>query len=120
MHSNSKSGSTAPLAGCRVLERSRTVAAAYAGRLLAAMGAEVVMLEPTGGSPLRQAPPLLADTGESALFAYLAAGKRSLVCDPTFDAGRTMLCRELDRADILIDDTPVGERAAQGFDAGSI
>ena len=28
-----------PLAGCRVIERSRTVAAAYAGRLLASMGA---------------------------------------------------------------------------------
>ena len=35
-----------PLSGCRVIERSRSVAAAYAGRLLAAMGAEVVMLEP--------------------------------------------------------------------------
>ena len=42
-----------PLAGCRVVERSRTVAAACAGRLLAAMGAQVVMLEPEAGSPLR-------------------------------------------------------------------
>ena len=49
-------------AGCRVLEHSRTVAAAYAGRLLAAMGATVVMLEPPEGSPLRAAPPLLDGT----------------------------------------------------------
>lgn len=117
---DSKSGPSAPLAGCRVLERSRTVAAAYAGRLLAAMGAEVVMLEPPGGSPLRQAPPMLADTGESALFVYLAAGKRSLACDPTCAVGRAILERELDRADILIEDTPVGERAAQGMDAESL
>src|SRR5688572_9110319 len=94
-----------PLAGCRVLERSRTVAAAYAGRLLAAMGAQVVMLEPPGGSPLRRAAPLLDDTGESALFAYLAVGKRSLLCDPTTAAGRAVLERGLDGADILIDDT---------------
>ncbi|MBA2964929.1 MULTISPECIES: CoA transferase [Ramlibacter] len=121
MHSpDSKSGPSAPLAGCRVLERSRTVAAAYAGRLLAAMGAEVIMLEPPGGSPLRAAPPLLADSGESALFVYLAAGKRSLVCDPASPAGRVLLDRELDRADILIEDTPVDERAAQGVDAGSV
>ncbi|ROZ68796.1 CoA transferase [Ramlibacter sp. WS9] len=121
MHApDSKTGLSAPLAGCRVLERSRTVAAAYAGRLLAAMGAEVVMLEPPGGSPLREAPPLLADTGESALFVYLAAGKRSLVCDPASAAGRAILDRELDLADILIEDTPVADRAAQGFDAGTL
>ena len=42
-----------PLTGCRVIEHSRTVAAAYAGRLLAAMGATVVLAEPPEGSPLR-------------------------------------------------------------------
>ena len=110
----------APLAGCRVVERSRSVAVAYAGRLLAAMGADVVMLEPPGGSPLRHAPPLVEETGESALFAYLAVGKGSLVCDAASSAGRSLLERELDGADILIDDTPVRDRVAQGVDAGSI
>lgn len=109
-----------PLSGCRVLERSRTAAAAYAGRLLAAMGARVVMLEPPGGSPLRQAAPLLDETGESALFAYLSVGKRSLVCDPASPAGRAVLERELARADILIDDTPVRARAAQGLDPETV
>jgi benzylsuccinate CoA-transferase BbsE subunit len=108
-----------PLAGCRVVERSRTVAAAYAGRLLAAMGAQVVMLEPEAGSPLRQAPPLLEDTGESALFAYLCVGKRSRVCDPLTPEGQAVLARELDGADILIDDTPVRSRAAAGLDPAS-
>jgi benzylsuccinate CoA-transferase BbsE subunit len=109
-----------PLAGCRVIERSRTVAAAWAGRLLAVMGAEVVMLEQAGGSPLRRAPPLLAETGESALFAYLALGKRSLVWQPQTAEGRVPLARELGRADILIDDTPVHERAAAGLDPDTI
>ncbi|MEJ8850146.1 CoA transferase [Variovorax rhizosphaerae] len=109
-----------PLSGCRVLERSRSAAAAYAGRMLAAMGAQVVMLEPPGGSPLRRAVPLLEDTGDSALFAYLAVGKRSLLCDTTLHAGRELLARELADAHILIDDTPVRERAAHGLDAESI
>ncbi len=109
-----------PLSGCRVIERSRTVAAAYAGRLLAVMGADVVMLEPTGGSPLRKATPFLAGTGDSALFAYLAVGKRSLVCDPESPEGREQLEYELVHADILIDDTPVRERAAQGLDADGV
>src|SRR5258708_39368192 len=78
---DSLQGAALPLAGCRVIEHSRTVAAAYAGRLLASMGATVVMVEPFEGSPLRTAPPLLDGTGHSALFAFLASGKRSLACD---------------------------------------
>ncbi len=105
-----------PLAGCRVVECSRGVAAAYAGRLLAAMGATVVMLEPPAGSPLRTAPPLLGEPGESALFAYLAPGKRSVVCDPLCAEGQRVLARQLEVADILIDDTPLRERAARKLD----
>lgn len=121
MQSNASASAAAlPLSGCRVLERSRTVAAAYAGRLLAAMGAQVVMLEAPGGSPLRKAAPLLQDTGESALFAYLAVGKRSLVCDLESRAGRLVLGRELASADILIDDTPVRSRAAHGLDPETV
>jgi len=114
------SSESLPLAGCRVVERSRTVAGAYAGRLLATMGAEVVMVEPAGGSPLRLAPPWLADTGESALWAYLAVGKRSLVCDLQTDAGQALLSQELERADILIDDTAVRHRVALGLDQESV
>jgi len=106
-----------PLAGCRVVERSRTVAAAYAGRLLATMGATVLLLEPEGGSPLRQAPPWLDDEeNTSALFAYLSVGKRSLVCDPASAEGARVLGRELETAHILIDDTPLADRSAQGLD----
>ena len=105
-----------PLAGCRVIEHSRTVAAAYAGSLLAAMGATVVMTERAEGSPLRRAPPLLDGTGHSALFAFLAAGKRSLVCDPLSPEGQRVLEGELESADILIDDTPVRERVARKLD----
>ena len=108
-----------PLTGCRVIEHSRTVAAAYAGRLLAALGATVIMIEPPAGSPLRSAPPLV-NVGHSALFAYLAAGKRSLICDLATDAGQRLFAGELTRAAILIDDTPVRERAALKLNSDSI
>jgi crotonobetainyl-CoA:carnitine CoA-transferase CaiB-like acyl-CoA transferase len=116
---DSSSARNLPLSGCRVLERSGTVAAAYAGRLLATMGAQVVMVEPPGGSALRKAAPLL-DDGSSTLFAYLAVGKRSAVCDLTTAEGRDWLDRELDQADILIDDTPVAERDALGLAPDSL
>src|SRR5260370_10439244 len=117
---DSLQGGGLPLTGCRVIEHSRTVAAAYAGRLLAAMGASVVMIEPLKGSPLRTAPPLLEGTGHSALFAYLSAGKRSLMCDLLAPEGQRVLERELESADILIDDTPVRARGPQELDPGVV
>ncbi|MFN0026928.1 MAG: CaiB/BaiF CoA transferase family protein [Acidimicrobiales bacterium] len=69
--------------GLTVLDASRSVAGAYCSRLLATLGAEVTCLEPPGGHPLRTAPPWITTPkdGEpmSAAWAYLAAGKRSVV-----------------------------------------
>ncbi len=110
-----------PLAGYRVVERSRNAAAAYAGRLLATMGASVIMVEPKGGSALRKAPPLLDDgSGDSALFAYLSVGKRSMVCDVRSAEGVNLLAAQLETADIFIDDTPLAERKSFGLDADTI
>ena len=109
-----------PLSGCRVLERSQTVATAYAGRLLAAMGAEVVMLEPIQGTVLRNAPPFLQETGESALFAYLAAGKHSLVSDALAPEWPGLLDKALQSVDIFLDDTPIHERKALGLNEEAI
>jgi crotonobetainyl-CoA:carnitine CoA-transferase CaiB-like acyl-CoA transferase len=78
------------------------------------------MLEPPGGSPLRSAPPLLEGNGHSALFAFLAAGKSSLIGDLNSTAGKQLLDDELGRADILIDDTPLRERAAANLDPQAI
>jgi len=117
---DSSQRSDLPLTGCRVLEHSRTVAAAYAGRLLGTMGATVVMLEPPGGSPLRTEPPLLEAAKQSALFAYLAAGKRSLLCDLRSPDGQQLLAHELEQADILIDDTPLRERKDRAVEPSDI
>ena len=105
-----------PLAGYRVFERSRGAAAAYAGRMLATLGATVILLEPKGGSPLRLAPPWLDEAEQqSALFAYLSVGKRSLLCDLETEAGKRLFDQQLKTADIFIDDTPVAEREALGL-----
>ena len=121
LNSEGAAATDLPLKGCRVVEISRGAAAAYAGRLLATMGAEVIMLEPPSGSPLRQAPPLLeGESGESALFAYLAVGKRSAICEFGAPGGTEAMYSLLATADILIDDTPLRERAASGTDAAVI
>ncbi|MBB4303239.1 crotonobetainyl-CoA:carnitine CoA-transferase CaiB-like acyl-CoA transferase [Rhodobium orientis] len=104
-----------PLAGIRVVEHAAGVAGAWAGRLLAAMGAEVIMVEPPTLCPLRKEAPLFAN-GESALFEYVAAGKRSVVCDLETAVGRDVLAALLDTAQILIDDTPLQQRPQWGLD----
>src|SRR5262245_59134392 len=104
-----------PLTGLRIILTARGVAAAYAGRLLGTMGAEVVLVEPPAGSPLRRQPPFLKDA-VSALFAYCAAGFRSQVAELDTTQGRAALGALLSEADILIDDTPLAEREALGLD----
>ena len=111
--------SDSPLNGLKVVARASGVAAAYAARLLGTMGADVSLAEPPQGTPLRREPPFLPD-GVSALFAYLAAGARSRVCDLDGEDGRTALGALLSEADIFIDDTPVGRREALGLDEAAI
>ncbi|KGM49266.1 CoA transferase [Pseudooceanicola atlanticus] len=108
-----------PLSGLRVIERATGVAAAQAGRLLCQMGAEVIMAEPSEGSPLREEPPLLPG-GQSALFTYLSLGKRSVVCDPAGPDFRKDMHKLLAEADIFIDDTPVAERTGLALDDAAI
>jgi crotonobetainyl-CoA:carnitine CoA-transferase CaiB-like acyl-CoA transferase len=89
--------------------------------MLATLGADVTWVEPPQGSPLRREPPFLPGDGEvSALFAYLAAGVRSLVLDLADTNGRTELGVALADADIFIDDTPVADRAALALDEAAL
>ena len=111
--------SAAPLLGLRIATIASGVAAGYAARMLGTVGAEVTLLEQPKGTPLRQEPPFLPG-GESALFAYLAAGAGSRVCELETSAGQAILHALLSETDILIDDTPLADRAAHGLDEAAI
>jgi crotonobetainyl-CoA:carnitine CoA-transferase CaiB-like acyl-CoA transferase len=84
---------------------------AYCGRMLADLGADVVLVEPPGGDAARREPPLreLA-SGEklSAVFAFTAAGKRSVTLDLARREGLDALARLLDLADVVITTAPPG------------
>ncbi len=110
-----------PLTGLRVVEIASGVAAAQAGRLLSLMGAETIMVEPPTCTPLRREPPFLDTEGcNSALFTYLAVGKHSVLLDLTQADGQAQLDTLLSGAAILIDDTPLADRAARGLDQDRI
>src|ERR1700757_1043140 len=69
-----------PLQDVRVVEVSDRVAGDYCGKLLVDAGADVLKVEPAGGSPIRRFTATGAEPApgtDSPLFSYLNAGKRS-------------------------------------------
>jgi crotonobetainyl-CoA:carnitine CoA-transferase CaiB-like acyl-CoA transferase len=94
-----------PLAGVRVLELAGGVAAAYCGRQFALWGADVVVLEPEGGSPLRRLGPHveIEDRSESLLWQFVAANKRATSL-PRACADGEAFVHLLRSADVLVTD----------------
>ena len=76
------------LEGHRVVDLTTGIAGAYATKLLADAGAEVVLVEPPEGHPLRSWSASGSPTGAAGpLFRFLSAGKASVVADgPDLDA----------------------------------
>ena len=94
-----------PLTGIRAVELGDALAAAYAGRLLADLGADVVKVERPGGDPLRAVGPFAdgsPDPEASVPFAYYHAGKRSVLADAAMIQALT------ERADVLVRCTATG------------
>lgn len=92
------------LSGLRVLDLSDEPLA-YTGRVLADLGADVVLIEPPGGGPARRLPPLVEVAGGmlvSAHFAFNAAGKRSVTLDLSADSGRHLFEQLVTRADVAL------------------
>lgn len=91
----------APLAAVRVLEIGSSIAGPYCGLLLAALGAEVVKLEPRTGDDTRSwGPPFWH--GESAAFLAMNAGKRSLAVDLRHPAGAEIARRLAVETDVVL------------------
>jgi crotonobetainyl-CoA:carnitine CoA-transferase CaiB-like acyl-CoA transferase len=101
-----------PLSGLRALEIGRTAATAFCGKLLAEMGLDVVIVEPNEGHKLRAAAPcakLKTDETVSALWLYVAGGKRSIALDLQEAADRVVLDDLVAAADLVIHDLPERE-----------
>jgi crotonobetainyl-CoA:carnitine CoA-transferase CaiB-like acyl-CoA transferase len=102
------------LADLRVVDLTSGVAGAYATKLFADAGADVVMVEPPAGVGLRRMTrtgPLPVDSADGPLFRFLAAGKRSTVGDLD-DARVAVLLAE---ADLIVEDLPPGTIEAAGL-----
>ena len=93
-----------PLAGVRVVELGHWMAAPAAGGVLADWGADVIKIEPPGGEPMRTIWGAAGANPDAPNGAFTSAnrGKRSIELDVRGDAGREVLGRLLDGADVLL------------------
>jgi formyl-CoA transferase len=103
-----------PLSGLRVVALEQAVAAPFASRQLADMGADVIKIErPDGGDSARAYDG--AAHGTSAYFAWLNRGKRSVVLDLKQTADHAVCAQLLARADVFIHNLAPGAVERLGF-----
>lgn len=104
------------LAGLKVVEFSAHHVA-FAGRLLADMGADVVVVEPPDGDPSRHRSPVVEGDGlsSSIWWEHYGASKRSVAADFTVAADREFVERLIQGADVMLEGEPPGRLEALGL-----
>jgi benzylsuccinate CoA-transferase BbsE subunit len=106
-----------PLTGLRVLELSHP-RTGFAGKLLADMGADVLLVEPPDGSALRRVGPFaddIPDANRSLPFWYDNTSKRGVTANLDHAEGRALIRHLIDRADVVIEAQPPGRLDALGL-----
>jgi crotonobetainyl-CoA:carnitine CoA-transferase CaiB-like acyl-CoA transferase len=104
-----------PLAGLKVIDLSHVMAGPACAMLLADMGADVIKVEklPGGEDARHMVPPTIS--GESAAFLIMNRNKRGIALDLKTEAGRRVLSRLLQDADVLIENYRRGTMERMGF-----
>jgi crotonobetainyl-CoA:carnitine CoA-transferase CaiB-like acyl-CoA transferase len=109
-----------PLAGCRVLDVTTSIAGPYCAQILAALGAEVVKVErpDTGDDARAWGPPFWH--GEGTMFLSVNAGKRSLALSLGDERGLEVLRRLAAGADVFLQGLRPGRAEELGLGAGAL
>ncbi|MFJ8109105.1 CaiB/BaiF CoA transferase family protein [Streptomyces sp. NPDC096132] len=108
-----------PLAGITVVTVEQAVAAPFATRQLADLGARVIKVERPGGGDFARR----YDTtvhGESSYFVWLNRSKESLTLDLKSEHGRHVLERLMGRADVFVQNLAPGAAAGLGLGAEAL
>jgi formyl-CoA transferase len=117
--SSAPGGRPLPLAGVRVLDISQVMAGPFACMLLGDMGADVIKIEPPGtGDQTRGAMGFKMKGPDSLGFLNMNRNKRSVALNLKSDAGREVLLRLAQDADILVENYRPGamKRLGLGYD----
>ncbi|HEY7274442.1 MAG TPA: CaiB/BaiF CoA-transferase family protein [Trebonia sp.] len=107
-----------PLAGITVVALEQAVAAPFATRQLADLGARVIKIERPGGDFARGYDRTVL--GQSSYFVWLNRGKESVVLDVKDAADRALLGAMIDRADVFVQNLIPGAAARLALDAETL
>lgn len=91
----------------------------YCSKMLAQMGAAVILVEPITGATLRREGPFVGDVPHrenSLQFAYFNQGKRGVCVDLDSADGQAVMRSLVADADIVIDATPLELAKSRGLD----
>jgi itaconate CoA-transferase len=111
-------GGRLPLDGILVVALEQAVAAPFASRQLADLGARVIKVERPGGDFARRYDGSVH--GQSSYFVWLNRGKESIELDVKDDDGRRVLGALLDRADVFVQNLAPGAAGRLGLAAGDL
>jgi crotonobetainyl-CoA:carnitine CoA-transferase CaiB-like acyl-CoA transferase len=94
-----------PLAGVRVLDLTQYVAGPFAGQCLAALGAEVVLVETSTHSPSRNFGPFAGEPRHDAgaTFNHHNRGKRSVLLNLKREEARSILAELVSESDVVLE-----------------
>jgi itaconate CoA-transferase len=109
---------TLPLDGVVVVSLEQAVAAPFATRQLADLGARVIKVEREGGDFARDYDRTVL--GQSSYFVWLNRGKESIELDVKSERGRDVLAALLARADVFVQNLAPGAAARLGFAADDL
>ncbi|MDX7991001.1 CoA transferase [Xenorhabdus littoralis] len=118
MLSDFSTTSELPLAGIRLVESCRRIQGPMAGHLLAMFGATVTRIEPLGGDPLRDMPPL-ADN-YSARFQALNARKQVVEVNIKSAEGKKTVEDLVHKADLFIHNWAPGKASELALDVSDL
>ncbi len=93
------------LEGVRIIEIAAGLSVAYAGKLLAQGGAEVIRIEPPEGDAIRRAGPFPGDEPDldgGARHTFLNGGKRSVALDVNSEGGAAVAADLIASAGVLL------------------
>jgi crotonobetainyl-CoA:carnitine CoA-transferase CaiB-like acyl-CoA transferase len=104
-----------PLDHLTILDLSRVLACPFASMILAELGARVIKVEqPGSGDETRGFEPLLAK--DSAYYFACNRSKESIAVDLRSDEGKRTIRQLSEKADVLVENFPVGTLGRYGLD----
>ena len=108
-----------PLEGLTILDLSRVLACPFASMILAELGARVIKVEqPGSGDETRTFEPQLAR--DSAYYFACNRSKESITVNLRSDDGRKLVRELAQKADVLVENFPVGTLGRYGLDFASL